>query len=174
MQLIALTGPIGAGKSTAADYLIHQYGFTLLKFAHPLKRMLMAFGLTYEELEGAKKEIANPLLLGKTPRHAMQTLGTEWGRRLIGENLWTNAWLADIKRAEIDKIVVDDARFPNEFDLVKNLGGEIWSVLRKPTQPDYTHESEGHFRKLLPHKFINNNGTIWQLRRELDEAYREF
>jgi hypothetical protein len=48
-----------------------------VKFAGPLKSMCMALGLTEAHIEGHLKEVPCELLCGQTPRHAMQTLGTE-------------------------------------------------------------------------------------------------
>jgi hypothetical protein len=79
-RLIALTGYAGSGKSTLADILACEHGFTVVKFAGPLKAMLRALGLDEREIEGDLKEQPCQLLAGHTPRRAMQTLGTEWGR----------------------------------------------------------------------------------------------
>ena len=99
-NLIALTGLAGSGKTTAADYLVKAHGFACISFAGPIKSMLRTLGLTAledieEVFEGEGKEKPNRLLCGKSPRFAMQTLGTEWGRDLIGPDLWVNAWNRD-------------------------------------------------------------------------------
>lgn len=144
MILIGLTGLAGAGKSTAAAYLVRQHGFEVVPFAGPLKAMMRALGLDDRDLS-AFKERPHPLLCGKSPRQAMQTLGTEWGRNLIGEDLWLNAWRARVEslaRAEAGasaalnrppsalRIVVDDVRFPNEVALVHSLGGWMIRITR--------------------------------------------
>lgn len=46
--VIAFVGPIGCGKTTAANYLVEKYGYTLCKFAQPLRGMLWSMGLTKE------------------------------------------------------------------------------------------------------------------------------
>lgn len=126
-NLIALTGPAGCGKSTAADYLIMSHGFVRVKFAGPLKAMLRAVGMGDAEIEGDLKERPHPLLCGKTPRYAMQTLGSEWGRDIIGPDFWIGLWdrtVCDV----LDhggKVVVDDCRFENEAGAVRRLGGTI-------------------------------------------------
>lgn len=172
MKLIAITGPIGAGKTTVAECLVNYYGFTSVKFAQPLKDMLRALGLTEKELEGDSKEQPCSLLGGKTPRWAMQSLGTEWGRDLIDPNLWVNAWINYAK--QYNKVVVDDARFPNEYGLIREHQGQIWRVNRenRPECATSMHESERH--KIVPNKIIENNSTIIQLRTEVTQCYREF
>ena len=131
-KLIAFCGLAGSGKSTAARHLITNHHFVKTPFAGPLKNMLAVLGLNHEQLNGSLKEIPTPLLGGKTPRWAMQTLGTEWGRELIYENIWVDAWKYHVQRNFGDNynIVVDDLRFPNEEATVRSLGGKIIKIIR--------------------------------------------
>ena len=127
-RLVAFTGAAGAGKSTATRHLVERYGYTLVKFAGPLKDMMRAIGLTEDEIEGGMKEAPSSTLLGKTPRHGMQTLGTEWGRNCIGEDLWISLWRRRVEAvfASGGRVVVDDCRFPNEADVIRKFGGSIY------------------------------------------------
>ncbi len=127
-HVIGLTGKAGSGKSTVAEFLHRRYDFTRIRFADRLKNMLRALGLTDAEIEGADKGKPCARLGGVTPRFAMQTLGTEWGRNLIDENLWVNLWADDIKNHPL--VVVEDVRFPNEFAMVRILGGATWRIIR--------------------------------------------
>ena len=127
--VIALAGLAGSGKSTAANYLIEKHGFVRVKFAGPLKDMLRAFGLTDAHIEGPLKELPTPLLCGQTPRHAMQTLGTEW-RDLIHRDLWINMWSQTVTDV-LDRggrVVTDDCRFSHEASVVAGFGGVVARV----------------------------------------------
>ena len=42
-----------------------------------------------------------------------------------------------------DKVVVDDCRFRNEAQLIKNLGGALWYVERPGVPKSFEHASEG-------------------------------
>lgn len=150
-MIIALTGLAGSGKSTAAKHLVEVHGFTLVKFAGPLKAMLRCLGLGDREIEGDLKEVPHPVLGGRTPRHAMQTLGTEWGRNLIHSNLWVNVAMASADNV-LDcggPVVIDDCRFLNEANAVKERGGFIVKLMRTPsgvgtrTRIGMQHPSEG-------------------------------
>lgn len=125
-KVVAFTGLAGSGKSTAADYLV-SLGYQRVKFAGPLKAMMRAMGLSEDHIEGPLKELPTPLLAGKTPRYAMQTIGTDWGRDMIGPTLWTGLWHATVSDV-LDyggRVVCDDCRFPNEVEVVRGVGGRV-------------------------------------------------
>ena len=85
--LIGLAGAARSGKSTAAAELAAQHGFIHYAFAQPLKAMLAeGLNLSAAQLEGAEKEAPLPWL-GKSPRELLQTLGSEWGRKLVHREL---------------------------------------------------------------------------------------
>jgi len=167
-RLVALSGAAGSGKTTAADYLIEHYGYTRFKFAGPLKDMLYAVGLSHNDIEGTAKQIPSDVLCGRTPRYVMQTLGTEWGRDLIGADLWVNIWQRRVTAFAAEnpgaKFIVDDLRFPNELEAVKQLGGTR-IILHRPTVTGIAgqHVSES----ALPHDdqahVVINDGDAAQL-----------
>lgn len=141
-RLIALTGRAGVGKSFAANRF-EEFGYKRMKFASPLKAMLQSLGLNQRQIEGDLKHEPCDLLCGKTPRWAMQTLGTEWGRNLIGQELWLNAFRRDLGALyPTHSVVVDDLRFPNEADLIRSLGGVIVRLYGAHSAIDQSHESE--------------------------------
>ena len=126
-MLIGLTGLARSGKSTAANYLVKEKKFIRVPFAAPLKRMLRSLGLTDAEINGDLKEEPCDLLCGRSPRFAMQRLGTEWGRGLIHPDLWIELWRRDAEQLikSGHSVVVDDCRFENEARALRNLGGKI-------------------------------------------------
>lgn len=165
-RLIALCGPIGSGKSEVAK-ILYQSNFARVRFAGPLKAMLKALGLSEAQLDGNQKEVPTPLLCGRTPRWAMQTLGTEWGRGFIHQELWTTVWRHSVEAVfgEGGSVVVDDLRFPNEEALIRSLGGRIWKITREaPTYgaTDYRHPSEA-YQPQFDHEILNS-GTLDDLR----------
>lgn len=169
--IIALAGYIGAGKSEVAKHLVDRHGFVLVKFASPLKNMLKSLGLTHDHLEGHLKTEPTELLGGQTPRFAMQTLGTEWGRKLIADDLWVRAWRATVVRTMqahgTAGIVVDDLRFPNEAAIVEEMGGKIWKITRQSARQT-GHESERYIDELPSFIEIRNDFDIEALRRMVD------
>lgn len=128
-KLVGLIGRKGSGKDTAAEAL-EALGFQNVKFAGALKAMLrtlLAYQGADEEtvhrmIDGDLKEVPTPLLSGKTPRLAMQKLGTEWGRVLIGEDFWLSTAMT---KAAGGNAVITDVRFPNEVKAIQDAGGVL-------------------------------------------------
>jgi hypothetical protein len=129
-KVIGLKGKIGAGKSTAAQYFIER-GYKLIRFADPIKNMLRAIGLSEEQIDGALKEMPAIILSGTTPRFAMQTLGTEWGRA-IHPDFWVSLWRREALK--YDLVVVDDCRFINEAWAIHKRNGAVIEI-RRPAFP---------------------------------------
>ena len=173
-RLIGICGPAGSGKSTAAYFFVKQ-GWTHMKMAQPLKGML-AHLLTLvgytpfdreDMLEGGLKEAHIPNL-GTTPRHLMQTLGTEWGRDCHGEDFWVNIAEAHIRNlSAIDRvnIVIDDIRFENEASMIRRLGGSVLHISRSklPHMGHRDHISEAPLKYGAGDMIINNNSTVGNL-----------
>lgn len=172
-QIVSFHGPKGCGKSTAAKV----FGSAVLRrnpqaqiqrhpFAGPLKSMLRAgLHLTRDQTSGRAKEIVDPRY-GVTPRRMMQTLGTEWGRELIRDDLWVLAWEAGIS-PHTDVIVVDDCRFANEAEALAELGATFIGIRRDGVDWDPSHESERAAAAVYAeytHTIIPNNGTVDELR----------
>jgi hypothetical protein len=172
MKIIGLVGPMGSGKSVVAK-IIEDYGYKRVRFSAPLKNMFRAIGLDDKHIEGRLKEKPCDLLSGATPRHCMQTLGTEWARDMIAKNFWTNLWKAEVEKHNTNsflrggsggKVVAEDCRFPNEAIAIKQMGGEIWAVKRNGY--GYSgHSSETEMAEIQATKTVLNNGTIGDLYR---------
>ena len=164
-MIIGFCGKAGAGKSTAAAYLAERHGFVRVRFADPLKDMLRALGLNEREIEGDLKEMPCDLLKGTSPRRAMQTLGTEWGREIIHSDLWINAWMR--RTAGTAKVIAEDLRFANEAAAIVLAGGKICRILRPNSENiagDHASEKQG-----FPVDFdIVNAGSIDDLCKKLD------
>lgn len=170
-KLIAFIGPIGSGKTTAAELLRDKYGFTLISFASPLKRMLLELGLTATEVYGGDKNRPSIILGGKTPRYAMQTLGTEWGRGLIHPDLWLNATARLMDNTQ-GNVVIDDARFTNEFIFVKKHCGHLVRIYRDiEDHRGEQHSSERYYDLVPPDFSILNNGNFNVLQRHVFSVY---
>jgi hypothetical protein len=167
-MLIGLTGYKESGKSTAAQALVDR-GFIRMRMAGALKEMLRCIGLGEEEIEGELKQVPCEMLGGQTPRFAMQTLGTEWGRQLITEDLWIRVMQRKLRSARGTNIVIDDIRFPNEAEMLKEFDGVLWKIVRPDTSGD-SHASEKWIASLPVDRTFYNAGTIDELRAVIGAA----
>lgn len=169
-MLIAFTGPAGCGKTTAAKHLVWRHGFVRIRFADPLKHMLAALGLSEAELDGDAKERPSETLCGRTPRWAMQSLGTEWGRGCISKDLWTRAWKRECERVG-GSVVVDDCRFQNEADVIAKESGLIVRIVGRATKIASDHISE--HGDIPARVIITNDGTVEDMEKKIDELVRD-
>jgi len=148
-KIIAFCGPKGSGKDAAAGILKnHKHA----KFAGGLKVMIGALleyaGCDKKDVqywvEGAGKEKPCPFLGDITPRYAMQTLGTEWGRDKMHKDFWVRMTENYIKTLGNYPVVITDLRFPNERDMVQKLGGVAVRIRPSNYDPKDAHQSEQH------------------------------
>ncbi|MDB4312088.1 deoxynucleotide monophosphate kinase [bacterium] len=123
-MVIGVTGLARAGKDTVAGHLrcswtgaIHPSSFA---FADPIRAMLsVGLGISDWFLDEGKDEV-HPLY-GVTVRHMMQTLGTEWGRGVICDDVWLKAMDNRVCAAG-GPVIITDVRFENEAQFVRERG----------------------------------------------------
>ncbi len=134
---IALSGKMGSGKTTLAEELVKDYDFKRVSFANGVKDTAMnVFGMTYEQAYGAQKN-----------RELLQKIGQKC--REIEPNVWVNMTRRQIMDYDAQgyDIVVDDMRFKNEFDILRDLG---FIMVRIDASPEVR-------RKRIPNTFAGEN-----------------
>lgn len=117
-------------------------------FAEPMKNFCKdVFGFSDDELFGPSEARERPSSVFTrpngtplTPRFALQTLGTEWGRN-CDPDVWAKACIRKIlsERDLFDETekhhVITDLRFVNEARLVREAGGKVIRVFRPQSVP---------------------------------------
>ncbi len=147
-MIIGICGLIGAGKDTAADYLVNLHHFRRESFANSLKdAVAQVFGWDRTMLEGRTKqarewrEQVDPWWSARldmpnlTPRWILQYWGTDVCRRAFHDDIWI-ASLENKLRNSQDDVVISDCRFPNEILAIKRAGGIVVRVVRGP-EPEW-------------------------------------
>lgn len=164
MKILSLYGPQQAGKSEAAKAIATLPRWHRVSFAQPLYAMMSA--LLGEDARQLDKAAPHPFLCGKTLRHALQSLGTEWGRGKVGKTIWLDAMERELEthyRAGSAGVVIDDLRFANEYAFLRKRGATIIRIEREdcliPTL-NQGHASEADWCDFTPDKVLRNNGGL--------------
>lgn len=210
--IVAVLGQGRAGKDTTADYLVKHRGFVKIALADPMKRFCReVFDFSTEQLYGDLRDKpdtrypGNPYREGSdpetevmvrpylTPRYALQTLGTQWGRDCY-PNLWINYGIRTATsvlrgyhydpvrglgpvihgRQPPRGVVFSDLRFQNEFDAMKLAGAILVRVKRAAVTPlngIAGHASEAEQASIPDEAFdviLTNDGTIEELHAGID------
>ena len=170
-EIYGVTGKARSGKNTFAEIMDENMVVGELSFAEPMRLFICDLIDVPREKLDEVKETPFSVLGGLSPRKALQSLGTEWGRDMVSESLWTDVVKQKIERMKASKkydvICITDVRFDNEAEMVQAMGGSIVRVVRPGTEiADSGHVSEAGIRDDLVDIEIVNDGT------KLDYAHK--
>ena len=185
MKIIGFTGKAGAGKDTAAKMLVGSWESfgpdkhaVVTKFATPIHYIINYLYGTFDEFqpevdfETAKRTGVKMPGSDRTVREAMQTLGTEWGRQIMGPDYWINLWKLNVEKVgaaykDADLLViVSDVRFQNEVNVIHKLGGYVVRIDRDYNEGVGLHASEQIDGLLVDH-ILDNTGTLRELKQRV-------
>lgn len=164
-MIVGITGRAGAGKSTLAQeiqkpkmFTPHTKGIRIKGFSVALKKSVAAmFGINWELLEDQSfKASSSPL--GITWRELLQKFGTEAVRNGMGENFWIDVLMSEYI-PNTSKWIIQDVRFDNEAQAIRDRGGIIIRIERDNLIDVGTHASEaGVSEHLVDETWVNNRG----------------
>lgn len=140
MRVVGLSGKMGCGKSTVANYLLEMLpGAVCFAFAGPLKieaSQIYGFPLELAYTEAGKNSTVmlpddkNPMGTDTaTVRRILQAHGML--RRTQTPGYWDDKMresLATLRGNGVPCVVVDDVRFVSEANLIKSLGGFVFRI----------------------------------------------
>jgi hypothetical protein len=202
-KIIALSGFMNSGKDTVANFLVRERNFRKVSFADSLKDCVASvFHWDRKLLQGDSKESrqwreeedtywTNKLGIRITPRYVLQFVGTELFRNVLSPNIWVFSAEKKIIESTQD-IVISDARFTEELNLVRNLNGNCYFVSRKSSFPAWKekidcmdnieekvnflttnniHQSEWQWYLDKSNEEIDNNVTIAELYKNLSSIF---
>jgi dephospho-CoA kinase len=163
---IALVGKLRSGKTEIRKYLQNQYGFTAYAFGTELKRYA-------DEIFDVSD--------GEKPRALYQFFGQMC--RKWDDSIWINKVADSISLDNPEDILIEDIRQENELDWAKANGFTIIRVTAPDedrltrakiagdnfTEADLEHETESHIDGFAVDYTVENNGTVDDLKRKIDE-----
>jgi hypothetical protein len=170
----AFIGPYGVGKTTIANALVQHRGHQRLAFADAVKQDcadMLDYVVKQHTLRGHSP---NPSSLNKatieqfkktTFGPLLQWYGTDFWREFMGEpDHWINRWKQTFSMTS-GPVVVDDCRFVNEADALREQGFWIVRLIRNiedasgnADKRSTTHASETEQFNITAHFVIDLTG----------------
>lgn len=160
MKLIGLTGQPRSGKDTFAKHLVEHHGYVHRAFATPLKAAAaILLGRPVGEMSGENGFDREAILpeWGFSTREFLQKFGTEVMRDNFGQDFWIKRMRGSLRPG--GNYVITDCRFPNEAELIRELGGKIIEIWR-PSAVGNSHISNQY---ISPDYRVVNTGTLMEL-----------
>ncbi len=156
-MILGICGQKKSGKTFTAELLkhlfeLHGVKFEKRAFAAPLKEACRTMFLFTDDQLYGDDDIKNQVdpRWGVSPRFAMQTLGTEYGRDTIRKDIWIKRMELEVELLESKGFhtLIDDVRFLNEAEWVRSMGGTIIGVQSEESlSADDQHPSEKEMRE---------------------------
>jgi hypothetical protein len=163
VKLIAFTGKIGSGKTTASECVNYTHHFT---FASPLKEASRElFGFTTEQLYDKDEKEQIDSYWGVSPREVLQWLGTDCLREKFPGFFIKRMEQRFIGLDDNSVVVISDVRFDDEARFVRDNGGVVVQITRTNGNQHVDAELAGHLSEKgispnLVDVVVENNGTL--------------
>jgi hypothetical protein len=168
---VALIAPKNTGKTTFAETLRTWYGFDTLSFADPIKFSIVHAVNAFLADQGIEPPLmpADLFLHKESFRLGMQWLGTDIVRDLCGRKThWIENLVNRISSLEAhcdernltSQIVIDDVRFTNESEVLRERGFELIRLFRETETPPDTHKSEHELYSIQCDDMVKIGDTV--------------
>lgn len=172
LRLIGLYGPSRAGKDETAAILVNDFGFEQRAQAAAIRKILLDLNPILQDNDGnfiSMVELfercdGNWDSVKQESRESvdyMIRLGQSC-RNVIGYDVWMNTAMPS--RLELEKghkIVISDIRQPNEYEAVKERGGQVWKLVRPGVE---FRAMDGLLEGYDFDATIENRGSLFDLR----------
>lgn len=169
--LIGIHGKARSGKDTLCQFMISYHGGYRYGLADPLKAMLKAgFGIDMADPYWETNKEKEIPALGCSPRYLLQTLGTEWGRQKVRDDIWL-LLAQDALLRNGPGMIVPDIRFENEADWLRRLGGVVIHLHRSRAAPVAAHASENGVLVVPGDIVLSNDGTLEDLQQTARDLF---
>lgn len=175
MRILILSGKSGSGKSTVANHLEANHGFTEIAFADCLKSLVsLLFNVPVACLYDQEfKEKAIPGFENWTYRTALQFIGTELFRKQFDDKIWVKILINEMRRCSaVKNWVISDARFGDEVSLLREAFPEANVLDMRMERPGLPSVGlSGHESEKLEFEsswIMSNHRSVDDLKIEID------
>lgn len=162
---IAIVGRMYAGKTTLAEQLVKDHGYSRRAMAGPLKALSeLAYGeVIAKDKDYPTIDLWTGVEVNKSGREILQGVGQ--ALKVVDRDIWLKCFINDTTRANEEPYVVDDVRFAFEANYLRSQGWVIVKVDtpretrikraeklngRRPTDKELNHESEAEVDSIRP------------------------
>ena len=170
-MIIGISGKLGSGKDTFASILVEElnYNVEIKKFADNLKQIVSILsGRPLEDMYSVEGKNIFIEEFNMSVGSMQQKIGTE----ALRDNFDINVWVKSLFTTYSDDKtwIITDARFENEADYIKKMGGILIRIegdpakVRENSTRDLTHASETSLDNYAFDLYIHNDGTLDDLR----------
>lgn len=122
-MIIGIHGKARSGKTTTAGIITQFTSMQSYAFADPIKDMLTSVGV---DCSDDMKDVVHPVFK-KTPRQLMNSLGTDWGRKMNHDDVWIDHLYE--RATGQQHFSVSDVRFENEAQSIRDRDGVILHIV---------------------------------------------
>ena len=200
-RIVGIGGKLASGKDAVSDHLVEKHGWAKMGMSDALADALFTLNPQIETRDESaprkffgliplRKKTTTGVVRYKTilaqlgyvkakeipeVRRLLQKLGTEVGRNMISDSVWTDIMERKVKELAatgVPGIIVTGIRFPNELESIsENLEGELWWVSRPSLAEGVNsgHASETSVDAADFDRTIINNGTLEDLYKKVDQ-----
>lgn len=182
-MIVGVNGVAYSGKDSVGNVCIDAFGCKRIAFADRMKEFALAVNpWVYDpnrpglliRLHDLVKEVGwDHAKKHPEVRRLLIAIGTEGGRKVLGEDLWINQAMGGGRLRKDRHYVVTDVRFLNEAEAIRKRGGVVLRVERPGFGPLVQHASELHDQGLWDF-VIHNDGTLTDLHNKVVAALRDF
>lgn len=168
-QIIGLYGPSRAGKDETASILVSDFGYEQRAQAAAIRKILLGLDPVISDNNGTYR----------TMQHLFEACDGNWDkvkamssesvdymirlgqtcRDVLGLDVWLNTAFPPI--GSDVKVVISDIRQENEYQAVKDRGGEVWKIVRPGVEK---RAMDGLLDHLHFDAVIYNRGSLLDLR----------
>lgn len=174
-RVVGISGFARSGKDTVGEYLVERYGYQRIAFADKVREVAQAFDFSIF-LDGIGEISMSDIYSDETLANLRKSeevranlvFVAQTLRDVIGQNIWAEPVIQQIRRRPYQRFVITDVRQENEANLLRhNFDTTIISV-RRPGVIGAEPIEASTIPGIVCDYTIDNNGSQEKLHKAID------